>query len=154
MYEKIRSFIKHMLKPDHITFLMIAPAIIFDYPRIALALWVGALLYDVWEQWQDKKPIEGRPLRKRKARTAILELIGEFNNIKKLDDNQVKQLILDTVEYDLVDAKTGNGFALNSLSTGDTVVNVEHHGLMVHVLTISKSKSYKVSYLDKSYREQ
>lgn len=41
--------LKHGLKIDHITFLLIAPAIIFGHNYIALILWLLALIYDLYE---------------------------------------------------------------------------------------------------------
>jgi len=45
-----KNNLKHWLKFDHATFLLIAPAIIFDYKYIALTLWCMALIYDIYEQ--------------------------------------------------------------------------------------------------------
>lgn len=41
--------LKHWMKPDHITFLLIAPAILLGMEYAALGLWIIAFLYDLWE---------------------------------------------------------------------------------------------------------
>uniref|UniRef100_A0A6M3XFW0 Uncharacterized protein n=1 Tax=viral metagenome TaxID=1070528 RepID=A0A6M3XFW0_9ZZZZ len=51
--------IKHWLKIDHITFLLIAPAIIFGHKYIALILWLLALIYDLYElKFRHKKEVD------------------------------------------------------------------------------------------------
>jgi len=40
----------HWLKLDHITFLLIAPTVLFDLKAAALGLWVIALVYDIHEE--------------------------------------------------------------------------------------------------------
>ena len=47
--------IKHWMKVDHITFLLIAPAIILDYSTTALVLWTTAFLYDIYEGYTKKE---------------------------------------------------------------------------------------------------
>ncbi len=47
--------LKHWLKIDHITFLLIAPAILFDNKTTALFFWSMALLYDIYEQVKKTK---------------------------------------------------------------------------------------------------
>ena len=38
----IKQTFKHWMKIDHITFLLIAPALILGYPTVALILWTTA----------------------------------------------------------------------------------------------------------------
>ena len=81
----------------------------------------------------------------KKSRTVILELIGEYANPKKLDDDEVKREVLWILENDLV--KNGEVITPVGGGTGDTLINIVHNGLMVEVLTISKTKVFKVMYL-------
>lgn len=49
------NYLKHWMKPDHITFLLIAPAILFDLKYAALGLWIIAFVYDLWEGYSGKE---------------------------------------------------------------------------------------------------
>jgi len=43
------NYLKHWTQPDHITFLLIAPAILLDFKSIAMILWIVAFVYDLYE---------------------------------------------------------------------------------------------------------
>lgn len=47
--------VKHWLKIDHISFLLIAPSILLNYQSVALVLWSIALVYDFYETVAEKE---------------------------------------------------------------------------------------------------
>ena len=47
--------LKHWLKIDHISFLLIAPAILLDLKSVALFFWIVALVYDFYETVSSKE---------------------------------------------------------------------------------------------------
>ena len=49
------NYLKHWSKFDHVTFLLIAPAIVFDLKYIALGFWGAALVYDLFEGYTGKE---------------------------------------------------------------------------------------------------
>ena len=51
----IKENLKHWTKVDHITFLLILPAIMLEYKYVAIALWIIALIYDLWEGYSGKE---------------------------------------------------------------------------------------------------
>ena len=51
----INQTLKHWMKIDHITFLLIAPTLILGYPTIALILWIIAFGYDIYEGYVGKE---------------------------------------------------------------------------------------------------
>ena len=51
----LKQIIKHWIQIDHITFLLIGPALLIDKIWLAWSFWIIALVYDLYEGYTNKE---------------------------------------------------------------------------------------------------